>query len=288
VTAKLCKAATKPAPHASGHGRPRRAATIRTLRHIAVPSRSGRVVGGHDRWPVPNRAQSVDFTRFRSRWPFCTASRSRGLPCRRLQPGCWCPSRFAPTADPAPPPHTSPLHSTRPHTREAEDTDAVARPEEGIVNLTGSRPRSTDRAAVRRERSRRHSHAGLLAARGRLRRGRAAVARPAHGHLRGRYLGLSLCCMGQRCGRTEPDPCVELCDADVLRASEVQHVIQRVGGDGDFGPLPPVRARTQPVADDALPSRDVGLDSLFAIAKTARVPPPGQSGRRSGSRRHRR
>src|SRR5215207_3123301 len=63
-------------------------------------------------------------------------------------------------------------------------------------------------------------------------------------------------------------PVCRLCDADVLRASEVQHVIQRVGGDGDFGPLPPVRARTQPVADDALPSRDVGLDSLFAIAKT--------------------
>src|SRR3712207_7027967 len=31
-------------------------------------------------------------------------------------------------------------------------------------------------------------------------------------------------------------PVCRLCDAEVLRASEVQHVIQRVGGDGDFGP----------------------------------------------------
>src|SRR3954466_13373559 len=38
--------------------------------------------------------------------------------------------------------------------------------------------------------------------------------------------------MGRRCGRTEPAPCSGLCDADVLRASEVQHSVQNVGGDG--------------------------------------------------------
>jgi hypothetical protein len=47
------------------------------------------------------------------------------------------------------------------------------------------------------------------------------------------------CCMDRRCGRTEPDPCSGSCDADVVRASEVQHSVQHVGGDGHFGRLPP-------------------------------------------------
>ena len=40
------------------------------------------------------------------------------------------------------------------------------------------------------------------------------------------------CCMDRRCGRTEPDPCSGLCDADVLRASQLQHSVQHVGRDG--------------------------------------------------------
>ena len=55
-----------------------------------------------------------------------------------------------------------------------------------------------------------------------------------------------------------------------------------------LGRLTPVGLRPQPVADHPLEAGDVGLDSLFAIAKTARAPPPGRSGRRSGSRRRRR
>src|SRR4051812_39031674 len=31
--------------------------------------------------------------------------------------------------------------------------------------------------------------------------------------------------MGRRCGRTEPDPCSGLCDADVLRASQLLHSV---------------------------------------------------------------
>src|SRR5829696_2528997 len=38
--------------------------------------------------------------------------------------------------------------------------------------------------------------------------------------------------MDRRCGRTEPDPCSGSCDADVLRASQLQHSVQHVGGDG--------------------------------------------------------
>src|SRR4051812_9933933 len=48
------------------------------------------------------------------------------------------------------------------------------------------------------------------------------------------------CCMDRRCGRIEPYPCSGSCGADVLRASEVQHPVQNVGGDGYLGHLSPV------------------------------------------------
>src|SRR5215212_2365057 len=67
------------------------------------------------------------------------------------------------------------------------------------------------------------------------------------------------CCMDRGCGRTEPDPCCGLCDADVLRASEVQHTVQHVGGDRHLGRLSPVPLEAQPVTDDALPARDIRL-----------------------------
>ena len=67
------------------------------------------------------------------------------------------------------------------------------------------------------------------------------------------------CCMGRRCGRTEPDPCSGLCDADILRASQLQHSVQHVGRDGHLARLSPVRLRTEPIPNDALPARDIGL-----------------------------
>ena len=51
---------------------------------------------------------------------------------------------------------------------------------------------------------------------------------------------LPLCCMGRRCGRIDPYPSSGSCDADVVRASEVQHSVQHLGGDGHLGRLPPV------------------------------------------------
>src|SRR4051794_12449537 len=48
------------------------------------------------------------------------------------------------------------------------------------------------------------------------------------------------CCMDRRCGRTEPDPCSRLYDADVLRAPQLQHSVQHVGGDGDLARLSPI------------------------------------------------
>ncbi len=52
---------------------------------------------------------------------------------------------------------------------------------------------------------------------------------------------LSLCCTGRRCGRIEPYPCPGSRGADVLRASQVQHAVQGVDGDGHLGRLSSVR-----------------------------------------------
>src|SRR4051812_1308626 len=48
---------------------------------------------------------------------------------------------------------------------------------------------------------------------------------------------LSPCCMDRRYGRIEPYPCSGLCGADILGASEVQHSVQYVGGDGHLARL---------------------------------------------------
>jgi Sulfite exporter TauE/SafE len=49
------------------------------------------------------------------------------------------------------------------------------------------------------------------------------------------------------------------CDADVLGAPQLEHAVQRVGDDAHLGRLTPLGPRAQAAADDALPSRDVGL-----------------------------
>src|SRR3954467_1875874 len=78
--------------------------------------------------------------------------------------------------------------------------------------------------------------------------------------------------MDRWCGRTGPDPCSGSCDAHVLRPSQLQHSVQHVGRDGHLARLSPVRLRTQPIADDTLPARDVGLhESAPACASTTRT-----------------
>src|SRR3954449_3736736 len=60
------------------------------------------------------------------------------------------------------------------------------------------------------------------------------------GALQGGSLSESPCCMDRRYGRIEPYPCSGLCGADILGASEVQHSVQHVGGDGHLSRLSPV------------------------------------------------
>src|SRR3954449_13542653 len=53
-------------------------------------------------------------------------------------------------------------------------------------------------------------------------------------------LALLPCCMDRRYGRIEPYPCSGSCGADILRASQLQHSVQHVGGDRHLGCLSPV------------------------------------------------
>jgi hypothetical protein len=48
-------------------------------------------------------------------------------------------------------------------------------------------------------------------------------------------------------------------DADVIRASQLQHAVEGMGGDRHLGRPTLVRARAQPIADHLLPPRDGGL-----------------------------
>jgi hypothetical protein len=71
---------------------------------------------------------------------------------------------------------------------------------------------------------------------------------------------LRLCCTDKLCGRAEPYPCSGLRDADVLRASELEHAVQDVGSNGHFGRPTPVHGRAQRIADHPLPAGNVRLD----------------------------
>src|SRR4051794_31286794 len=80
------------------------------------------------------------------------------------------------------------------------------------------------------------------------------------------------CCMGRRCTRTEPYPCCGLCGADVLRAPEVQHAVQNIGGDGYLGRLSPLGLRAQPAANNAFPARDIGLHQSTPVVSRRPLP----------------
>src|SRR3954469_10896350 len=55
-----------------------------------------------------------------------------------------------------------------------------------------------------------------------------------------RLISRSPCCTDRRCGRIEPYPCSGSCDTNVLRASQLQHSVQHVGGDRHLDRLSPV------------------------------------------------
>src|SRR3954462_4199485 len=73
-----------------------------------------------------------------------------------------------------------------------------------------------------------------------------------------RHLG-ALCCTGRGSGRTGHYPVPGSCDADGLRASQLQHAVERVDADVDLGHAAPVGARVQSVPYHPLVPRDSRL-----------------------------
>ena len=66
------------------------------------------------------------------------------------------------------------------------------------------------------------------------------VGGPARGYDGGKKVKGPLCCTDRRCGRAEPYLYAGSCDADVLRASELEHAVQHVRRDRHLGRLTPI------------------------------------------------
>ena len=67
--------------------------------------------------------------------------------------------------------------------------------------------------------------------------------------------------MDEKRGRNNPQPRQRSGEADVVRASQLKHAVEGMGGDGHLSRPTLVRARAQPVADHLLPPCDGGLGS---------------------------
>ena len=65
---------------------------------------------------------------------------------------------------------------------------------------------------------------------------------------------------------------LDLCDPDIVRASEFQHPVQGGSSDGDFGGLGLVSTRSKGIADHAFVSTNCGLDLGPKIVATRLLP----------------
>src|SRR4051812_42227155 len=81
-----------------------------------------------------------------------------------------------------------------------------------------------------------------------------------------------LWCMDQSCGRTAPYPDPGSYGAYILRATELQHAVQYIGGNRHLGLPAPVRMRAQCIADYPLETRDVGFDQRPAVIAGGLLP----------------
>src|SRR3954447_5040206 len=61
-------------------------------------------------------------------------------------------------------------------------------------------------------------------------------------------------------------------DADALRAPQLQHAVQHADGDGHLSRLTPIRLRTKPLANNALPARNTSLDQSAPIVARGFLP----------------
>src|SRR3954453_1142801 len=72
------------------------------------------------------------------------------------------------------------------------------------------------------------------------------------------------CCTDRRVERSTPST-ITLCDADGNRASQLQHVVQDMDGDGNLGGTTLVLATAQPVSDHLLVAPDGSLNPATRI-----------------------
>jgi hypothetical protein len=68
------------------------------------------------------------------------------------------------------------------------------------------------------------------------------------------------CCIDRRVGRRQPQPHPHSFDPDGDRASELQHAVQDIDGDGNLGGTTPVLVKAQPVAEHLFVSSNGGFD----------------------------
>src|SRR3954462_8252701 len=67
------------------------------------------------------------------------------------------------------------------------------------------------------------------------------------------------CCMDRGCGRTEPDPCSGHAMRTYFGRPSSSIRFSTSAAMATLARLSPVRLRTEPITDDALPARDIGL-----------------------------
>src|SRR4051795_11762557 len=79
-------------------------------------------------------------------------------------------------------------------------------------------------------------------------------------------------CTDQGCGRNDPYPVLGLCDADGLRASQLQHAVQDLDRHVHLSRPTLIRTRAQPVPDHALEPADGGLGPGTAVVARDLLP----------------
>ena len=121
---------------------------------------------------------------------------------------------------------------------ETPATLAIIRPVQCVASPGGSpRVNPTTRSTMAGRQRRRAGLPGLVA-----QQAGDALLRP--------------CCTDQRGGHIDPNSRRGSCDADRLRASELEHAVQSTNGDRDFCGLTIVCARTERIADHPFVARD--------------------------------
>ena len=86
------------------------------------------------------------------------------------------------------------------------------------------------------------------------------------------FITMAACCTDMARVEFPLSPPGRSSDADGLRASEAEHTVEDIDGDGHLGGLSFVGVGTQGIADDLLVSTDLRLDQSAQIVLSGRLP----------------